>query len=85
MTRRGERPGRDPEGIPLLVSGVQAANIAARRTVITRVDKQPVESVQALRDKLTTSALNKGVLLQVQSPQGGTDFLVLKATANANP
>ena len=53
--------------------------------MITRVDKQPVESVQALRDKLTTSALNKGVLLQVQSPQGGTDFLVLKATANANP
>jgi serine protease Do len=53
--------------------------------VITRVDKQPVESVQALRDKLSAAALDKGVLLQVQSPQGSTDFLVLKVTANANP
>jgi serine protease Do len=52
--------------------------------VITRVDKQPVESAQALRDKLSAAALDKGVLLQVQSPQGGTDYVLLKTSATAN-
>jgi serine protease Do len=59
--------------------GSPAAAIGLRKgTLITHVDKKPVHSARALRDALKKASSEKGALLQVQTPQGGTDFVVLK-------
>jgi serine protease Do len=50
-----------------------------RGMVIVKVNKQAVKSPEALGEMLGKSALAEGVLFQVQSPQGGTSFFVLKA------
>jgi serine protease Do len=55
-----------------------------RGMLITKVDQKPVPSAEALKGLLGKASLEKGVLLQVQSPQGGTNFVLLKATAAAS-
>jgi serine protease Do len=50
-----------------------------RGMVIAKVNKQAVKSPESLNEMLGKSALAEGVLFQVQSPQGGTSFFVLKA------
>jgi serine protease Do len=55
-----------------------------RGMLITRVDKKSVTSAAAAREALEKGALDKGVLVQVQSPQGATDFLVLKVKAETS-
>lgn len=63
----------DPDGV--------AASAGLRRgMLITKIDKQPVTSAVALKDKLAAAALDKGVLLQVQSPTGGSNFVLLKVS-----
>jgi S1-C subfamily serine protease len=64
--------------------GSIAANAGLRRgALIVKVDKVAVASATAVRDAVEKAALDKGVLFQVQTPQGGTSYLVLKAeTAN---
>jgi serine protease Do len=67
-----------------LVTHVEPGSAAAdagltRGMVITKVDKQPVKSAKGLRELLNKDALAKGPVLQVQSPQGGVRYLVLKA------
>ncbi|OAI41664.1 hypothetical protein AYO40_02710 [Planctomycetaceae bacterium SCGC AG-212-D15] len=60
-------------------SGSAAFEAGLRRgMVVTRVDKQPVKSAAAFRQAMEKAALDKGVLLQVQSPRGGTDYIVVK-------
>jgi serine protease Do len=49
--------------------------------VVTKVDKKAATSASAVSDLLGTSALEKGVLLQVQSPRGGTNYVLLKTGA----
>jgi serine protease Do len=49
-----------------------------RGMVITRVDNQRIASAAAAGKGLESANLTKGVLLQVQSPQGGTNFVLLK-------
>jgi serine protease Do len=56
-----------------------------RGWLISKVDKKAVASAKELKDALATAALDKGVLLQVQSPQGGTNFVLLKTGAAVNP
>ena len=47
--------------------------------LITRVEKQAVTTSATLVEALKGASLEKGVLLQVQSPQGGTNFVLLKS------
>jgi serine protease Do len=48
-----------------------------RGMLVTKVEKQAVKSARDLRDKLKKAG-DDGVLLQVQSPQGGSTFVLLK-------
>ena len=47
--------------------------------LITKVDKTPVDSAEALRSALDKTSLEKGVLLQVRSPRGGAHYVLLKS------
>ena len=51
-------------------------------TIIVKVDNQRVASAQAARQLLEAASLTRGVLLQVQSPQGGLNFVLLKSEGN---
>jgi len=50
-----------------------------RGMLITKVDRKPASSAAKLKEMVEAGSLQQGVLLQVQSPQGGTSFLILKA------
>jgi serine protease Do len=59
-----------------------AAEAGLRRgMLITKVEKQTVKSARDLRDKLKKDGGDEGVLVQVQSPQGGSTFVLLKPAA----
>jgi serine protease Do len=49
--------------------------------LIVKVDNQPVGSAAAARDAINNASLANGVLLQVRSPQGGTNYVLLRAKA----
>jgi serine protease Do len=49
--------------------------------VISKVDKHAVTTAAAARQALEKANLEQGALLQVQSPRGGTNFVLLKAEA----
>jgi serine protease Do len=51
--------------------------------LVKKVDHKPVKSASAFQEAVEKAALEKGVLLQVESPQGGTSFVLLKAAAPA--
>jgi serine protease Do len=65
--------------------GLAAAGGLRRGMVITKVDKKPVASAKALKEALEGASLDKGVLVQVQSPQGGTNYVLLKSGAASKP
>jgi len=72
-----------------LVTGVDRDSAASqaglrRGVLVTKVDKQPVESANQFRDIVSKGALDKGVMLQVQTPEGGTDFVMLKAAETSD-
>jgi hypothetical protein len=46
------------------------------------VDKKPIRSAKELREAVEAASLEKGVLLQVETPQGGTNYVVLKASTS---
>src|SRR5262249_45992381 len=50
--------------------------------LITKVDATPVRSATALRSAIGTASFSKGVLLQVQSPQGGTNIVLIKSESS---
>ncbi|GIW78622.1 MAG: putative periplasmic serine endoprotease DegP-like protein [Gemmatales bacterium] len=62
------------------VSNGSLADLAGLRAgmVISKVDNQPVGSADQLSELLKRADLQKGVLLQVHSPRGGIDYLLLK-------
>jgi serine protease Do len=62
-------------------NGVAGQAGLRRGMVITKVDKKPVTSARDLSDRLTAAAVQKGVLLQLESPEGGTSYVLLKAGA----
>jgi serine protease Do len=63
--------------------GGLAANAGLRRgMLIVKVDHRPVADVSASRKAIAASSLEKGVLLQVRSPQGGTNYVLLQASGN---
>ncbi|HYT87462.1 MAG TPA: Do family serine endopeptidase [Gemmataceae bacterium] len=53
-----------------------------RGMLITRVDRETVASAAAAREALNRGSLTKGLLLQVRSPQGGVNFVLLQAGGN---
>lgn len=54
-----------------------------RGTMIVKVEKTPVASAKELKEALDKETLDKGVLLQVQSPAGGLSYVVIKAAESA--
>jgi serine protease Do len=62
--------------------GVAAAGGIRRGMLITRVDKQVVRSAENASAAVEKGSLQSGILLHVQSPQGGTSVVILKAAAN---
>ena len=52
-------------------------------TVILKLDNQAVKNSEDVRKILEKAALDKGVLLQVKLPTGGTSYVLLKAAAAA--
>ncbi len=63
--------------------GSLAAQAGLRRgMVITKVDKQRVTTATATRQAFEAAALARGVLLQVHSPQGGTNYVLLKSESS---
>jgi serine protease Do len=71
-----------------LVTKVDEDSIAATAGLqegmrVTKVDRQPVQNAAAFQAAVAKGSLDKGVLLQVESPEGGTSFVLLKAAAGA--
>jgi serine protease Do len=49
-------------------------------TLVAKVDKKPIKSAKELREAVEAASLDKGVLLQVETPQGGTNYVLLKSS-----
>ena len=67
-----------------LISRVEPGSVAGnagllRGMLITRVDQTAVTNASTAREALDKASLKKGVLLQVRSPQGGANFVLLQA------
>jgi serine protease Do len=73
-TANGALIARVEPGSPAAEAGL------GRGMLITRVDKQPVDSATAFQEKVAKGSLEKGLLLQVHSPQGGTSYVIVKST-----
>jgi serine protease Do len=78
------------EGVKgVVVTQVQPDSPAAdaglhRGMLLVKVDKKRVKDAAAAREAVAKAALDKGVLLQVRSPEGATDFVLVKVpTATA--
>jgi serine protease Do len=52
-----------------------------RGQLLVKVDKKRVKDVAAVKEALAKATSDKGLLLQVRSPEGGTDFVVVKVPA----
>jgi serine protease Do len=60
--------------------GTSAAEAGLRKgMLIAKVDNHKVSTAAQLQQTLQTASLERGVLLQVQSPQGGTNYVLLKS------
>lgn len=78
----GYRPNLRGAAITRVEPGSLAAQAGLRRgMVITKVDNQRVTTAVAARQALEAATLARGVLLQIQTPQGGTNFVLLKSEA----
>jgi serine protease Do len=84
---QAERLGfRDTAGA--LVASVEDGSIAGEAgfhtgMLVTKVDQQPVKSAAAFKEAVEKASLEKGVLVQAESPNGGTNFFLLKSAAPA--
>ncbi len=62
----------DPDGV--------AARAGLRKgALIEKLDQKPVKTAEEVQAALDKGSLDKGILLQVKTPQSGTSYLVLKA------
>jgi serine protease Do len=72
----------------VVVTRVQPDSPAAeaglhRGMLLVKVDKKRVKDVAAVREAVAKASSDKGVLLQVRSPEGATDYLVIKVPVAA--
>jgi serine protease Do len=59
-----------------------AAEAGLRRgMMLVKVDKKRVKDAAAVRERVAKAALDKGVLLQVRTAEGGTDYVLVKVPA----
>jgi serine protease Do len=70
----------------VLITEVEADSVAGHaglqgRMLIQKVDQQPVKSVPELQKALEKGSLEKGILLQIQTPSGNTSYVLLKSAA----
>jgi serine protease Do len=65
-------------------NGLAAESGLRRGMVIRKIDKKSVASAKGLEEAAAKASLEKGVLLQVQTPQGGTNFVLLRSGAGAS-
>jgi serine protease Do len=76
-----------PEGTKgVVITKVQRDGIAAEAglrpgVVVRKVDRKAVSSAEAFREAVASGSLDRGVLLQVETPAGGTSFMLLKSGA----
>jgi serine protease Do len=73
--------GKSARGV--LITGVKRGSIAAENglrpgMLITKVDRKAVTDTAAARKALEGGSLSRGMLLQVQSPTGGTNYVMLR-------
>jgi serine protease Do len=78
-----EQLGYQPSATGAVLVRVKEDGLAAgaglsRGMRIVKVDREAVASASGLRELLDRKSLEQGVLLQVHSPQGGTNFVLLK-------
>jgi serine protease Do len=59
--------------------GIAAASGLRPGTVVVKVDRQPISTAAEFKDRLAAGDLARGVLLQVQTPQGGAGYVVLRS------
>jgi serine protease Do len=52
-----------------------------RGMLLVKVDKKRVKDIAAVREALAKASSDKGVLVQVRSPDGGTEYVVVKVPA----
>jgi serine protease Do len=76
--------GLDEKAIGVVVNAVEPMSAAAeaglmKGMVIVKADQQAVSSVADLQRVLEKASLEKGCLLQVRTPQGGTTYALLKS------
>jgi serine protease Do len=69
-----------------VITRVEPGSIAAdaglrKGTLIAKVDNHGVTTAAQAQQRMQAGSLQRGVLLQVHSPQGGTNFVLLKNTA----
>lgn len=62
---------------------VAAENGLRKGMLITKVDRKPVHSAAELEKALASASLKKGVLLQVETVQGGTNYVLLQSKSSA--
>src|SRR5438132_7190250 len=62
--------------------GSSAATAGLRRgMVIAKVEKNPVTSASEAKEAVAKESLDKGILLQVKTPTGGSAYVMLKANS----
>jgi S1-C subfamily serine protease len=59
--------------------GAAAESGLVRGMLVTRIDKKSVKSAEDFKDQIAKASLEKGVLLQVYTPQGSSYVLLKKA------
>jgi serine protease Do len=85
-----EQMGYAEESKGAVITRVDSDGLAAesglrRGMLITKVDRKPVTTAKALKEAVTAASTERGVLLQVETPQGGTNYVLLKSGVTARP
>jgi serine protease Do len=62
--------------------GLAAENGLRRGQLITKVDRKPITSANDLKELVSASSVERGLLVMVQSPQTGTGYVLLKSGGN---
>ena len=62
--------------------GAAALAGLGRGVLVTKVEKEAVTGASDLKDKLAKASLDKGVMLQVESPKGGVTYVLVKKDAD---
>jgi serine protease Do len=67
----------------VVITDVERGSLAAQNglrpgMLITKVNRKTVKNTEAARQAIEAGSLTEGVLLQVQSPSGGTNYVMLR-------